>query len=752
MDIKRILASAPRKHDRGKPAQLTTPWGEAIDPARVRAEHPHPQFAREGIRSLNGWWQYAIVPTLNAGESWARMRPPARYDGRILVPFSPEAPLSGVGRTVLPTELLWYRRAFATPKLDEGERCLLHFEAVDHACACYVNGERVGLHEGGYLPFAFDVTDLLRERPDHVPAHGLIEENDLALCVWDPSDEGTQLRGKQRLAPGGIWYAAQSGVWQPVWLEVVPACRVESLALRPDPAASMLRLEVRVCGAGRLLHVDVTAPDGALVARETVRADDDGVALEVQVPIPDLRLWSPDDPCLYGVALRYGHDVVHSYAAFRTVEVARDEHGVFRFLLNGEPLFLRGVLDQGYWPDGLMTAPSDEALAFDVQAMRDAGFNLLRKHLKVEADRWYYHCDRLGMLVWQDMVSGGGPLDAWASSYKPTLLRRSWGAYADDTPRHRERLSAGDERYREQWRAGCRETVAYLADHPSVVTWVLFNEGWGQFDAAVAAAEVRAADPTRPVDAVSGWYDQRCGDFLSVHNYFRDLEVYPDDPARLVGEAASRGGRAFVVSEFGGLALGVQDHMAYQELYGYDTYEDAASWGAAVAASLAAADALEPAGLAGWVYTQLSDVEEEVNGILTYDRRVNKLTLATEAVRRACAPQGEASSEGESASVLAGPRETGERAPRPDAAATPDPARDGGAPGRDEPDTGAAESDGPEAQRPAAAPLRRVAACASAGMATLAARAAEGVREARETIESLRAPEVRVPRGKEQRP
>ena len=448
MDIKRILASAPRKHDRGKPAQLTTPWGEAIDPARVRAEHPHPQFAREGIRSLNGWWQYAIVPTLNAGESWARMRPPARYDGRILVPFSPEAPLSGVGRTVLPTELLWYRRAFATPKLDEGERCLLHFEAVDHACACYVNGERVGLHEGGYLPFAFDVTDLLRERPDHVPAHGLIEENDLALCVWDPSDEGTQLRGKQRLAPGGIWYAAQSGVWQPVWLEVVPACRVESLALRPDPAASMLRLEVRVCGAGRLLHVDVTAPDGALVARETVRADDDGVALEVQVPIPDLRLWSPDDPCLYGVALRYGHDVVHSYAAFRTVEVARDEHGVFRFLLNGEPLFLRGVLDQGYWPDGLMTAPSDEALAFDVQAMRDAGFNLLRKHLKVEADRWYYHCDRLGMLVWQDMVSGGGPLDAWASSYKPTLLRRSWGAYADDTPRHRERLSAGDERYR----------------------------------------------------------------------------------------------------------------------------------------------------------------------------------------------------------------------------------------------------------------------------------------------------------------
>ena len=720
MDIKRILASAPRKHDVGEPAPLTTPWGEALDPARVRAEHPHPQFAREDFRLLNGWWQYAIVPTLDAARSWAKVRPPARYDGRILVPFSPEAPLSGVGRTVRPDDLLWYRRAFATPALDEGARCVLHFEAVDYACACYVNGELAGCHEGGYLPFSFDVTDLLHERPDHLPAHGIIEENEVELCVWDPSEAGTQPRGKQRIDHGGIWYTAQSGIWQPVWLEVVPACRVQALALRPDAATGMLNLTVGIHGAGRLLHVDVAAADGTLVARETVRVEAEGIAPEVQLPIPDLRLWSPDDPYLYGVTLRYGHDVVHSYAAFRTVEVARDGQGAFRFLLNGEPLFLRGVLDQGYWPDGLMTAPSDEALAFDVQAMRDAGFNLLRKHLKVEADRWYYHCDRLGMLVWQDMVSGGGPLNAWETSYKPTLLRRSWGSYADDTPRHRQRLSAGDEAYRDQWRAACRETVAYLADHPCVVTWVLFNEGWGQFDAAVATAEVRALDPTRPVDAVSGWYDQHCGDFLSVHDYFRPLAVYPDDPARLVGAAAARGGRAFVISEFGGLALGVQDHVAYQGIYGYDTFDGATAWAAGVRDVLAAADALEARGLAGWVYTQLSDVEEEANGILTYDRRVNKLALADrEARARAAADAGA----------------------EPGDADAPAPA--------DDPD---APAPAPRLAASLAAARSRAGDAWTARAEATRSWARERADWIRETIDSLREPEVRVPRGREQRP
>ncbi|MCI8468579.1 MAG: glycoside hydrolase family 2 [Eggerthellaceae bacterium] len=682
MDIKRILASAPRTHDIGEPAPLTTVWGEALDPSSVRPEHPHPQFARDDFRMLNGWWQYAIVPTLDAGRSWRKVRPPARYDGRILVPFSPEAPLSGVGRTVRPDDLLWYRRAFATPELAEDDRCLLHFEAVDYACACYVNGELAGTHQGGYLPFCFDVTRLLHERPDHVAAHGLIEENELTLCVWDPSDQGTQLRGKQRLEHGGIWYTAQSGIWQPVWLEVVPACHVASLALRPDPAGEVLRLTVGVRGTGKLLYADVTSPEGVLVSRASVRVEDDGAPVEMAVDVPAPRLWCPDDPALYAVTLRYGHDVVHSYAAFRTVEVARDDAGVLRFKLNGQPLVLRGVLDQGYWPDGLMTAPADAALAFDIEAMRDAGFNLLRKHIKVEADRWYYHCDRLGMLVWQDMVSGGGPLDAWASSYKPTLLRWSWGRYADDTPRHQDKLSAGDEAYREEWRAACRDTVSYLGNHPSVVTWVLFNEGWGQFDAAEVAAEVRAQDPTRPVDAVSGWYDQHCGDFLSVHNYFRPLEVYPDDPSRLVGEAASRGGRAFAISEFGGLAHAVPDHVAYEGVYGYDAYDDAAAWARAVADQLAAADVLAPQGLSAWVYTQLSDVEEEVNGLLTYDRRVNKLERGVRAARDAQAARERARTEAPAevpasatpvpAVATPGPADEVGDAPGPEAAAAPD--------------------------------------------------------------------------------
>ena len=296
----------------------------------------------------------------------------------------------------------------------------------------------------------------------------------------------------------------------------------------------------------------------------------------------------------------------------------------FRFFLNGEPLLLRGVLDQGYWSDGLMTAPSDAALAFDIQAMRDAGFNMVRKHLKVEADRWYYHCDRLGMLVWQDMVSGGGTYDGWETSYKPTLWRGSWGDYSDTSASHQRRLGADDVAYQRQWMRECRGTVAHLRAHPSVVTWVLFNEGWGQFDALACAEEVHLLDPTRPIDAVSGWYDQGVGDFQSVHNYFRPLQVYRDR-RDLAGYARLAGGRAFAISEFGGVVHAVAGHSAFAGTYGYGATDTPAEWRAEVRRTLDTAGALEGAGLSAYVYTQLSDVEEECNGILTYDRRVNKL-------------------------------------------------------------------------------------------------------------------------------
>lgn len=602
LDIKRVIASAPRKPEDVELRELFTPWGEALAAGGERERvHPRPQLAREGFRLLDGWWDYAIVAAPDAASAWRDAGQPAEWDGRIRVPFSPEAPLSGVRRQVRLDELLWYRRTFAAPEAIDGGRCILHFEAVDHACACYVNGTRVGEHAGGYLPFSFDVTDALADG-----------ENELAVCVHDPSDEGTQLRGKQRLARGGIWYTAQSGIWQNVWLEAVPAEHVVALAIDPRPDEGRLVLAARVRGEGTLAVRLLDAGEEA--ARGEARAEDGACELVLDVPGP--RLWSPDDPHLYDLELSFGRDRARSYCAFRTVGVEPDENGVPRFHLNHEPLFLRGVLDQGYWPDGLMTAPTDEALAHDVRAMRELGFNLLRKHIKVEGGRFYHWCDRLGMLVWQDMVSGGAAPDLWQSSYKPTFFRASWGRHADDDPRHLPGLAADDPAFREEWTAMCAGTVEHLRNHPCVVAWVLFNEAWGQFDACRATELVRGLDPTRPVDAVSGWYDQRCGDFLSVHNYFRPLEVYPD---------AARPPRAFVISEFGGLSHRVDGHSALPTSYGYGSSGDLAAFRTGVRETLARADALEAEGLAGYVYTQLSDVEEETNGLLTYDRRVNKL-------------------------------------------------------------------------------------------------------------------------------
>lgn len=636
MDIKRVLASAPRDHDLGPERPLLTPWGESLHPLSVRAEHPHPQFVRERFTMLNGWWDYAIVPL---GKS-RTVRPPDQFDGRILVPFSPEAVLSCVRRQLAPDELLWYVRRVPRPALRDGERCILHFEAVDFACACCVNGRVIGTHRGGYLPFSFDITEAIAasETEGGLDA-GERAEFVVALCVWDPSDAGTQLRGKQRLSRGGIWYTAQSGIWQPVWMEVVPERHIEALRLLPDAEASVLAAEVDVHGMEGLVRLYVTDRDGVPVADVSAAAEEGAVPVtargadedarrrrvRLEVPVPSARRWSPDDPYLYNLVVRFGADAVYSYTAFRTVEVRRDGAGRCRFFLNGEPLLVRGVLDQGYWSDGLMTAPADEALAFDIRAMKEAGFNMMRKHLKVEADRWYYHCDRLGMLVWQDMVNGGGPYGDWETSFKPTLWRRSWDNYSDTDPAHQEKLGAGDEHYRNHWRASCRSTVAYLGNHPSVACWVLFNEGWGQFDAARATAMVRELDPTRPIDAVSGWYDQHCGDFFSVHNYFRTLEVYRDRVRDLQGRAKARGGRAFAISEFGGAAFRVEGHSAFARSYGYDTFEDAAAWRVEATRLLGEAAALADEGLAAFVYTQVSDVEEEVNGILTYDRRVNKL-------------------------------------------------------------------------------------------------------------------------------
>ena len=638
LDIRRVLASAPKKHTEETLNSLTTVWGEALDASNVLPEHPRPRMQREEYAMLNGVWEYAIAPVDGEvdAETLAQQEIPSRWDGQIVVPFSPEAPLSGVGRTVRPNEFLWYRRKIDLPKLADDQRLILHFEAVDWMCACFVNGKLAGTHISGYLPFSFDITNLL----GLVEVAGAVESAaeaesaaesaataEVALCVWDPSDTGSQPRGKQRLSRGDIWYTAQSGIWQSVWYEVVSAAYLELLTLKGD-MFGVLEVKANMQVSGRAgvqssaVELELALKDelgqDVLFARLPV-SEAGEVSAELHVDVP--QLWSPESPHLYTVeaTLRQDDvavDAIHSYCAFRTVEVKRDEAGVPRVHLNGAPYFVRGVLDQGYWPDGLLTAPSDDALVYDVEAMKSAGFNTLRKHIKIESERWYYHCDRLGMLVWQDCVSGGSAYSPWHTSRKPTLFSFTWGRFDDTTPTHHEALSAGDESYRKEWTETCQEMVKLLDGHPSIGFWTLFNEGWGQFDACTATEAVRALDATRPIDATSGWYDQGCGDFLSIHNYFR--------PLRAGWSGKQRGNRAAIISEFGGLAQMTPGHTSLDHSYGYGDFATVEEWRVAVKKLLTEAELLQAEGLAGYVYTQVSDVEEEVNGLLTYDRKINK--------------------------------------------------------------------------------------------------------------------------------
>ena len=639
LDIRRVLASAPKKHTEETLNSLTTVWGEALDTSNVLPEHPRPRMQRDEYATLNGVWEYAIAPVNGEvdAETLAQQEIPFRWDGQIVVPFSPEALLSGVGRTVRPNELLWYKRKIDLPKLADDQRFILHFDAVDWMCACFVNDKLVGTHTGGYLPFSFDITDLLGSaeagesattgKAGVATAAEVADAAELVLCVWDPSDTGSQLRGKQRLSRGDIWYTAQSGIWQSVWYEIVSAVHLESLTLKGDMFGALeIRANVQASGPASVqssaLELEIALKDGLGqdVLLTTLPVDEAG-EISAEQHVDDPLLWSPERPYLYAVEATLQRDGVvvdtaHSYCAFRTVEVKKDVAGVPRVHLNGAPYFVRGVLDQGYWPDGLMTAPSDDALVYDIEAMKSAGFNTLRKHIKIESERWYYHCDRLGMLVWQDCVSGGSAYSPWHTSQKPTLFSFTWGRFDDTIPSHHEALSAGEDGYRKEWTETCQKMVKLLDGHPSIGCWTLFNEGWGQFDARAATEAVRALDATRPIDATSGWYDQGCGDFLSIHNYFR--------PLRAGWHGKQRGNRAAIISEFGGLAQMMPGHTSLDHSYGYGDFSTVEDCRAAVKKLLVEVESLQDEGLAGYVYTQVSDVEEEVNGLLTYDRKINK--------------------------------------------------------------------------------------------------------------------------------
>ena len=559
--------------------ELTTCWGRSLDPAHVHQEYPRPQLVRDSFHCLNGWWDYAITP--------ATAGPPAGFDGRILVPFSPEASLSGVGRQLQPDQRLTYRRDVALPAgfVSPGDRLLLHFGAVDQTCTVRVDGDEVSRNTGGYLPFTCDVTDAFAS------GHG-----ELVVEARDLSDGHQHASGKQRLRRGGIWYTAQSGIWQTVWLEAVPEGYVERIDLVPHLEQACVEVTVHAAGG--------TATVGLDGRNTTVE-----VNRPTRIPLDHIRPWSPADPHLYDVEVTLGADRVTSYVGMRSVGVGPDEHGVPRLLLNGEPFLPVGVLDQGYWPDGLLTAPSDEAMVHDIETMKDLGFTLLRKHLKIEPLRWYHHCDRLGMLVWQDLVNGGGPYRTaavtWPGRYPIRL---------DDT-RWRRPLGRADVAGRQLFRDELHRTVEHLRNVTSLTAWVPFNEGWGQFDARRTAEALKTLDPTRVVDHASGWHDQGGGDLRSLHVYGRRLRL----PRR-------RDARPVVLSEYGGHQLRVDGHVEDDEVddgYGREQSPDAlAASFAALHESLAAT---VDGGLSGTVYTQLSDVEDEHNGLLTYDREVLKI-------------------------------------------------------------------------------------------------------------------------------
>ncbi len=558
---------------------LLTRWGRDLDPEHVLQEYPRPQLVRDSYLNLNGWWDYAITP--------ASAPPPTTYDGRIVVPFSPEAPLSGVGRQLRPDERLSYRRTLRLPDgfVPAGGRVLLHFGAVDQTCTVRLDGVEVGANTGGYLPFTCDLTNALRPGA-----------NELVVDVRDLSDGHQHASGKQRLHRGGIWYTAQSGIWQTVWVEAVPAAHVEALTLVPH-------LE------GGSVEVTVHAEQGIATVRVATTAQRVAVNTPTRVVVPDARPWSPEDPHLLDVDVTLGDDHVTSYVAMRSFAVGHDATGTPRLLLNGTPYLHVGVLDQGYWPDGLLTAPSDTAMVHDISTMKRLGFTVLRKHIKVEPLRWYAHCDRLGMLVWQDVVNGGGRYRTAAVTWPGRFPIR-----LDDT-RHRSRMGRGDPVGRELYLEELRRTVAHLRNVASLAVWVPFNEGWGQFDALAVTDRLRALDPTRVVDHASGWHDQGGGDLVSRHVYGRRFRA----PRR-------RDGRALVLSEYGGHSLRVDGHVWDDERdFGYgreSTREDLASSFTRLHDALAA-DVRR--GLSGTVYTQLSDVEEELNGLLTYDREVLKI-------------------------------------------------------------------------------------------------------------------------------
>lgn len=564
-------------------------WTAKVDKELPLPEHPLPQFERSCWQNLNGQFDYCIS---SMGEKWI-----SDYSGKITVPFAVESMLSGVEKPLKPSDRLWYQKKFVVNDPLKGKNILLHFGAVDWQCKVYINKELVGTHTGGYCSFSFDITEYLTDG-----------ENTLTLCVYDPTESGWQQRGKQDNHPHGFWYTATSGIWQTVWLEGVNECHIEKIKVVPDIDRGVVNIKAFTT------HNDVntlslTVFDGE---NEIICKD---ISLDEDVEIPNFKLWSPEEPNLYSFTLEIKKDgevfdSVKSYFGMRKFNIGKDKFGVMRLFLNNEPYFQRGLLDQGYWPDGGLTPPCDEAMIFDIEEMKRLGFNMLRKHIKMEPMRWYYHCDRLGMIVWQDMMSGGAYIGDFYAGVLPNL-----GIKVKDDKY--KTFSREEKKARDDYKRELTEMIEQLYNVVSIYCWVPFNEGWGQFDALKICNYVKSLDETRVVDHASGWYDQGGGDIQSMHKY-----VFPVTMPKLDKK------RAFVITEFGGYQNRVPGHTwsedktfglylkfknkstltnAYKKLYEKQIIP------------------LINMGLCGTIYTQVSDVENEYNGIYTYDRKVLKI-------------------------------------------------------------------------------------------------------------------------------
>lgn len=564
-----------------KPAgdKIKTPWAEKIDPANPLPEYPRPQMVRSQWLNLNGLWEYAIAARGNNS--------PAAYDGKILVPYPVESSLSGVQKRVGEEQELWYQRNFSVPAAWKNKNVVLHFGAVDWKADVWVNDVKVGSHEGGYTPFSFDVTPFLIKD----------KAQKLVVRVWDPTDRSFQPRGKQVNRPNGIWYTPVTGIWQTVWMEPVEKAYITHLKSIPNVDGGNVTVLASTEGTLPSDIVEVMVFDNGKVVGTGKAA----AGQEVMVAVPEAKLWSPGSPFLYDMEinlLRNGvaADKVKSYFGMRKISTKRDANGIFRLQLNNQDYFQFGPLDQGWWPDGLYTAPTDEALLYDIKKTKDFGFNMIRKHVKVEPARWYYHCDKEGILVWQDMPSG---------DRSPQWQMRS---YFNGT--ENQRSARSEQNYRKEW----KEIIDLAISSPSVVVWVPFNEAWGQFKTPEIVEWTKNYDPSRLVNPASGGNHYDVGDMIDMHNY--------PDPAPGLFDSK----RSNVLGEYGGLGLVLEDHLWEKDRnWGYVQYKSSKEATDAYIELALKLKNLIPYGYSAAVYTQTTDVEVEVNGLMTYDRKVIKL-------------------------------------------------------------------------------------------------------------------------------